>query len=94
MSPTPVEFQGDYYSFIITDRRLLWHKETGLIFKRDNFVSVPIELVSNIKYLETGLLRKKANIRVEVGNKPYEFSGPQATIIAIYNELQSYQKSV
>jgi len=90
-SPRPVSFQGDLYTFIVTDRRLLWHKTTGLIFKKNNFVAVPIEQVKNILYAERGMMKKTGHINVEVGSRKYTFSGGLESIRAIYNELQSYQ---
>lgn len=91
-SPKPVDFQGDKYYFYITDRRLIWHKETGAIFKKDNFVSVVIENVKEIKYSEKGLLSKKGIIEIIMKDRKYEFSGPVDTIIAIYNEMQALMK--
>ncbi|MCL4337757.1 MAG: hypothetical protein M1129_05575 [Candidatus Thermoplasmatota archaeon] len=90
-SPTSVSFQGDVYTLLITDRRILWHKTKGLLFKKNNFVGVPIEQVKNIGYQEKGLARKKAFITIEMGNKSYEFSGAAESMKAVYGELQSYQ---
>jgi hypothetical protein len=90
-SPQPVSFQGDTYTFLITDRRLLWHKTKGLLFKKNNFSSVPIEQVKNITYEEKGLMKKTGHIVVEVGSKTYTFSGNLEAIRAIYSEMQSYQ---
>ena len=91
-SPVPVDFQGDKYYLYITDRRLIWHKEEGLIFKRDKFVSVVLDEVREIKYTETGLIRKKGIIEVLMGDRKYEFSRPINTIIAIYNEMQALMR--
>lgn len=90
-SPQPVSFQGDSYTFVVTDRRLLWHKTSGLLFKKNNFVSVPIEQVKNISYQEKGMMKKTGHIEVEVGSKKYSFSGNLESIRSIYNEMQSYQ---
>ena len=49
-SPEPVEYQGDLYDFYITDRRLIWHKRVGLIFKSDKLVTKNIGDIEGIKY--------------------------------------------
>lgn len=90
-SPTSVDFQGDSYTLLITDRRILWHKTKGLIIKKNNFVAVPIEQVKNIGYQEKGLVKRKALITIQMSNKNYEFAGELDAMKAVYGELQSYQ---
>ena len=90
-SPQSVSFQGDQYTLVVTDRRILWHKTKGLVFKKNNFVAVPIEQIKNITYEEKGLMKKMAHVTVEVSNKSYSFSGSLEAMRAVYGELQSYQ---
>jgi len=91
-SPVPVDFQGDKYYLYITDRRLIWHKEEGLIFKRDKFVSILLEEVKEIRYSEKGLISRKGIVEVLMGDRRYEFSGPAKAIMEIYNELQALMR--
>lgn len=91
-SPQPVEFQGDRYNFYITDRRLIWHMQTGLIFKKDKIVAQVLENVTEIKYLEKGIISKKGIIEVQLGDRKHEFSGPIGAIRAIYSEMQALMK--
>ena len=90
-SPSSVSFQGDQYTVVITDRRILWYKSKGLVFKKNSFVAIPIEQVKNITYEEKGLLTKTAIIRVDLASKKYEFSGKVDAIKAVYGEMQAYQ---
>lgn len=90
-SPSMINFQGDQYTVVITDRRILWYKSKGFIFKKNSFVAVPLEQVKNIVYEEKGLLNKTAIIRVELSTRKYEFSGKLEPIKAIYGEMQAYQ---
>lgn len=90
-SPSSVSFEGDLYTLLITDRRLLWYKTKGLIFKKNSFVAVPIEQVQDIRYEEKGLIKKTAHIRILLASKKYEFSGGLESMRAIYGEMQSYQ---
>ncbi len=89
-SPGMVEYQGDTYEFCITDRRLIWYKRAGLIFKSDRVVAENIGEVEGIKFFTGGVFRKKGIIQITTTRKRLEFSGPKDTMMAIYQEIQSY----
>mgnify|MGYP000026363953 CR=1 FL=1 len=89
-SPVKVEYQGDFYEFCITDRRLIWYKRVGLIFKSDRVITESIGDVQGIKFIEKGILKKKGIIKITTTKKTLEFSGPRDAIIAVYKELQNY----
>ena len=89
-SPSKVEYQGDTYDFCITDRRLIWHKRSGLIFKSDKVITESIGEIEGIKYEEKGMIYKKGVIQITTTRKRLEFSGPKDVMKAIYAELQSY----
>jgi hypothetical protein len=89
-SPVPVEYQGDVYDFYITDKRLIWYRRKGLIFKKDNIVTEVIEAIKGIKFSEKGLIRKKGFIKIHTGDRTLEFSGPLSAIRQIYTEMQAY----
>ena len=91
-SPSPVNFQGETYTMLITDRRIMWHKTKGLLFKKNSFVAVPIEQIKDIRYEEKGLLTKSANVTLLLLDKKYDFSGSRESMKAIYGELQAYQQ--
>jgi hypothetical protein len=91
-SPTPVEYSGDYYDFYITDRRLMWHKRTGLIFKKDKFSTEVLENVTGIKYSEKGIISKKGIIQINMEDRKLEFSGSLSTIRAVYSHMQALMK--
>jgi len=88
-SSTMVNYQGKRYNFYITNRRLMWHRIEGMVFKKDDFVCEAIENVTNIAYKEIGLLSKKGVIKIAIGGRNLEFSGSVPTIRAIYGEAQS-----
>lgn len=85
----PINYQGQPYIFYITNRRIIWHRLKGMIFKKDNFICEAIENVTNIEYKEMGLLTKKGVIKIAIGNRKIEFNGSVPTIRAIYGEAQS-----
>ena len=80
---------GEQYDFHITNKRLIWHKQTGLIFKKNNFVAEMIERVKSLQFKEEGLIFKKGTIVFSLGDRKKEFSGDLRNIRALYNEIQS-----
>ncbi|MEM1558025.1 MAG: hypothetical protein QXG12_05485 [Thermoproteota archaeon] len=89
-SPVMVEYQADTYEFCITDRRLIWYKRTGLIFKSDKIITESIGEIEGISYQEKGIITKKGIIKITTTRKSLEFSGPTQAMRAIYAELQTY----
>lgn len=88
-SPTMIDYQGDDYNFYITNRRLIWHRQKGLIFRKDNFVCEMLDNVNAISYKEEGLIIKNATIKVNIGNRQLPFTGSRDSMRAIYNEMQA-----
>lgn len=89
-SATPVEYQGAQYYFLITDRRVLWHRQQGLVFKKDNVISENISEIVDMSYSEKGLISKKGIVNITTSRKKLEFSGAKDSIMEIYKELQSF----
>ena len=90
-SQSQVNFQGDTYTVVITDRRIIWYKTRGLLFKKNSLVAVPIEQVKGIRYDEEGLIKKLAYVTISMPDRKYAFSGNRESMKAIYGELQAYQ---
>ena len=89
-SPEPVNYQGGFYYFMITDRRVLWHRQTGMIFKKDNVISENISDIIDMAYNEKGILTKKGLVNLTTTRKKLELSGKKESIMEIYKELQQF----
>ena len=85
----PIDYQGGKYNFLITDRRLLFHLNKGLLFKKDKVISENIGDVVDLTYDEKGRLSKKGFIKITTNRKKLEFGGKRDSIMAIYQELQT-----
>lgn len=88
-SNAPVEYMGDLFDFHLTNKRLIWHKRKGLVFKKDNFIAEIIEKVSQIQFKEEGIFNKKGTIILLMGDRKKEFSGKLKNIRVLYSELQA-----
>jgi hypothetical protein len=89
-SPEPVEYQGGKYYFMITDRRVIWHRQKGLIFKKDNVISENISDIVDMVFNEKGIVSKKGIVNITTTRKKLEFSGKKESILEIYKELQQF----
>ena len=90
-SSEEIEYQGEKYYFYITNVRLMWHKRKGRIFKKDAFVAAALESVREISYKETGLINKKATIKIDMKEgTSRSFTSKPASIRAIYSEIQPF----
>ena len=85
-----VDYQGAQYFFMITDRRVLWYRQTGLIFKKDNVISENISDIVDMRYNEKGILSKKGIVNLTTTRKKIDFSGRKESIMEIYKELQQF----
>ena len=89
-SPLPVDYQGGQYYFLITDRRVIWHRQTGMIFKKDNVISENISDIVDMAYNEKGIISKKGLVNLTTTRKKIEFAGKKEAILEIYKELQQF----
>lgn len=85
----PVEYMGDLFNFHLTNRRMIWHKQTGLIFKKDHIVAEILDVVSHIQFKEEGIFNKKGTVVIVMGDKKKEFSGKLKNMKALYSEVQA-----
>lgn len=92
-SPDVVDYQGSLYTFMITDRRVLWHRQKGLLFKKDNVISENIKDIVDMSYDEKGLVSKKGIVKLTTDRKKMEFSGKKDSIMEIFKELQTINSS-
>lgn len=88
----PVEFMGDLFDFHMSNKRFIWFKRSGLIFKKDNFIAELLDKVTGIQFKEEGLFNKKGTIVISMGDRKKEFCGKLKNIKALYSEVQALMK--
>ena len=84
-----VLYQGDRYEFLVTDKRMLFYKRSGFLFKKDSVVSIKLEEILELRYKEEGLINKRGVIEVVTSKKKTSFSGTAAQMRELYKELQT-----
>jgi hypothetical protein len=83
-----VKYGDGQYTVYVTTHRLLLHKETGMIFKRDHAISWRLTDIGHLQYSEKGLLSKTGFLKVQT-------TGATAIITGHPNELQTaYQHAL
>lgn len=88
-SPGPVEYQGGWYDLLVTDKRVVWYRRDGLIFKKDNFICEYLDNVKSIGFKEEGILNRRGTVILSTGAGEKRFSGPLTAMRALMNETQN-----
>lgn len=91
--PFELEFVGDSYNELaLTNRRVIFYKRTGLIFKKDTCSSIGYSQLGNVNYKEKGVIRKKGELILVIkGSKPIIIEGKPSEIKYIYQNIVSQQ---
>lgn len=55
-----------YEEMIVTDKRMIFYKREGLIFKKDISETVSLSKISGIKFNEKGRMNKKVKLKFMV----------------------------
>jgi len=86
-SALPLEYRGELYEFYITNKRLMWFRLEGLIFKRERFASEDLADVRGVRYCEKGIFGKKGVMEIHVKDRKLEFSGLIRDVKSTYEVL-------
>lgn len=77
------------YELIITDKRLLLYGRRGRIFKKDDIVSQKVEEVQNIRYSESGFIRKEGVLQIDAKTR-FSLVGPPGQVKAVYQQILQF----
>ncbi len=89
-----IQYQGDFdvlfggkpYTVILTGVRLVLYARRGLLVKSDDVVTESISDIQGIRYRETGMLVKKAQIEIS-GRSKLMLGGNADSLKALYQRL-------
>ncbi|MCE9653283.1 MAG: hypothetical protein K8Q89_09585 [Nitrosarchaeum sp.] len=85
-----IQYGAENYVLFITNRRIIGHRRKGFIFKKDRVFSVALEEVSNLKYDEQGIVRKKGFLIIETRTQKIPFEGNPKDVKVIWQEMQKF----
>jgi len=86
-----ITYEGDQeYNLYLTDKRLIFFKQTGLFLNRDNIISERLPDIQTMSYKEKGLVFKTGMVSIETAYKTFSFEGNPANIKLIFLELQKF----
>lgn len=89
-SPDEVEYGGQRYTVLVTNKRLLLYAKRGLIFKKEDVVSERIEDIQTLNFKEKGIFPKKGIIEVVTGKRKWQFEGRANSMKALFMSLQEH----
>jgi hypothetical protein len=81
-----VLFRGKPYTVVLTDVRLVLYARRGLLVKSDDVVTEAIRDIQGIRYRETGMLVKKAQIELS-GKSKLMLGGDIESLKALHQRL-------
>jgi len=90
--PFSEKINGEKYDELaVTNKRLLWYKRKGLLFKKDSCNSISYNQLSNVKFLEKGVLRKKGVLELYLkdGSSLPQLEGKPSEIKYLYQNIVS-----
>lgn len=87
------EIEGQKFDELaVTNKRLIFYKRTGLIFKKDTCSSVGYSQLGNVNYKEKGVIRKKGELTLILNSgKSFTIEGKPSEIKYIYQNIVSQQ---
>ena len=91
--PVHHEVNGQKYDELaVTNKRLIFYKRKGIIFKKDTCSSIGYSQLGNVLFKEKGVLRKKGELSLILrGGKPFTIEGKPSEIKYIYQNIVSQQ---
>ncbi|AEC51633.1 hypothetical protein PNA2_0717 [Pyrococcus sp. NA2] len=84
-----VEYGGNRYQVIVTNKRIILYAQRGWIFKSDDVVTFKLEDIQGIKYKEEGIIGKKGIIEIHAKTIA-KLSGPASEMKALYQQLLGF----
>lgn len=75
-----------YSELVITNKRLICYKRSGLILKKDNMLSMNLRQIDGIKFKEVGIVRKKGVVEI-LGSIKWTIKSSRENAKVLYNFL-------
>ena len=89
--PFDFEYNANKFNELaMTNKRIIFYKRTGLIFKKDNTSSTPLKNINTVHYAEKGVIRKKGVLEIELGRGGFiPLEGNPSMMKYLYNKILS-----
>jgi len=87
-------YVGDQkYDAYITNKRLIFYRQVGTLFKKDDFIAIKLKDIENVMYKEEGTIKKKGVLYVELPKRKLAIYGSRDAIRGFYQNLMQYWES-
>jgi hypothetical protein len=90
--PTKCNIGEISYNIYITDVRLIGYNQKGLIFKKDNVITINLDDIKSLDYKEKGIINKKGILKLNTGNMSFSVYGNPIGMTQLWQSLQSFIK--
>jgi hypothetical protein len=83
-----VEYGGRTYRVLVTDKRLIFYAQRGMLMKSDDIVSERLDSLHGLKYFEGGMFFRHAIISVQ-GSMKMDIRGSPSDLKPLFHSLQA-----
>lgn len=88
-----LEYEHETYDELaITNKRIVFYKKTGIVFKKDKSASISLANIQSINFREKGVIRKKGVLEIHLVKSIIPLEGKLSEIKHIYQNLISLIK--
>jgi hypothetical protein len=87
-----VEYGDRRYRVLVTDRRLIFYAQRGMLMKSDDIVSERLDSLHGLKYFEGGMFFRYAIISVQ-GSMKMDLRGSPSDLKPLFHSLQALVSS-
>jgi len=88
-SHSNVKYGAADYKVIVTNKRIILYAQRGLLFKKDDVVSIKLDELQGIKYKEQGIISKTGIIKIH-GKTLMDLTGPASEMRTLYQQLLQF----
>ena len=81
-----------YHELAISNKRVLFYRRTGLLFKKDKSASISLANIQSVNFHEKGVIRKKGLLQIHLGKSVIPLEGKLSEIKHLYQNLVSLIK--
>ncbi len=86
----PTYYGNQWYELVVTNKRLILYARRGLLFKKDDFISIKMAERENVVYKEEGLISKKGILLIDTVRRRIVLRGGTRDMKVAYQNIMQF----
>ncbi len=75
------------FTIYLTNKKIIFHRQEGLILKKDKVYTIPLNQVEGAWYEEKGLISKTGRLVIKARGRKWVITGRPEDVKALYREV-------